>query len=57
MIAAIAGKWFPYHDMIAKIAAIAELFFSVIAAITKIIAIIWKPGCTDATDGKTYSDL
>ena len=30
--------------MIAMIAAIAELFFSAIAAITAMVAIIWKPG-------------
>ena len=42
VIAAIAGEWF---HMIAKIAAIAEgFFFSAIAAITVMVAIIWKPG-------------
>ena len=39
VVAAIAGEWF--H----MIAAIAEVFFfSAIAAITAMVAIIWKPG-------------
>ena len=42
VVAAIAGEWF---HMIAMIAAIAEVFFfSAIAAITAMVAIIWKPG-------------
>ena len=40
VVAAIAGEWF---HMIAMIAAIAEVFFfSAIAAITAMVAIIWK---------------
>ena len=40
--------------MIAMIAAIAELFFSAIAAIIAIVAITWKPGLRE--DNKTSAD-
>ena len=36
VVAAIAGEWFPYDHW--------TFFFSAIAAITAIVAIIWKPG-------------
>ena len=42
IVAAIAGEWF---HMIAMIDAIAEVFFFfAVAAITAMVAIIWKPG-------------
>ena len=41
VVAATAGKWF---HMTAMIAAITDFFFSAIAAITAMVAIIWKPG-------------
>ena len=38
-IAAIAGEWFHMITAIAEV-----FFFSAIAAITAMVAIIWKPG-------------
>ena len=39
VVAAIAGEWFHMIAMIAEV-----FFFSAIAAITPMVAIIWKPG-------------